>query len=325
MNFRSYSDLVTTLAVWQEQLPRDFTLVCGIPRSGLMVASLLALQWNLPVTDVASLVAGRVLPGGRRQTARGVDLDRFLDTPQRILVVEDSVCAGAGVRKARADLAGVAKRHEIRYAAVYAALEGRGTVDYVAEVIGMPRVFEWNLFHHPVLRQSCVDIDGVLCRDPSGEENDDGPRYREFLRTVAARFVPSEEVGWLVTSRLEKYRPETEEWLRRHGIRYRELRMLNVPDMRTRRETGAAVPFKAEQYRRTGAELFVESDPRQAAQIAERARRHVIATDSMQLHSPAGLAGQALRARQELSDCVQLIRSWPWRAVRFCRRCLASS
>ncbi|HXG47021.1 MAG TPA: orotate phosphoribosyltransferase, partial [Methylomirabilota bacterium] len=286
MNFRSYSDLVTTLAVWQQRLPRDFTLICGIPRSGLMVASLLALQWNLPVTDVASLAAGRVLPGGRRQTARGVDPDRFLDTPQRILVVEDSVCAGAGVRRARADLAAVAKRHEIRYAAVYAALEGRNTVDYVAEVIGMPRVFEWNLFHHPVLRQSCVDIDGVLCRDPSGEENDDGPRYREFLRSVEPRFVPSEEIGWLVTGRLEKYRSETEEWLRRHGIRYRELRMLDVPDMQTRRETGAAVAFKAEQYRRTGAELFIESDPRQAAEIAARARRHVIATDSMQLHGP---------------------------------------
>jgi len=325
MNFRSYSDLMTTLAVWQETLPRDFDLVCGVPRSGLMVASLMALQWNLPVTDVLNLADGKLLTGGRRLAMKDEELNRFFDTPRNILVVEDSVAGGAGIRKARTQLAAMGQKHRIQYAAVFAAPEGRSTVDFAAETVMMPRIFEWNLFHHPLLNDACVDIDGVLCRDPSDEENDDGPRYKEFLRTVTPRFLPSEEIGWLVTSRLEKYRPETEEWLRRHGIRHRELLMLDLPDMWTRRRTGAGVTFKAEHYRQTGACLFLESDKQQAAQIAELAGNHVIATDSMEMLGPTGVVGTALRARQDLSSRARIVSSWPHRAVRFCRRYLAAT
>lgn len=325
MNFRSYSDLVTTLAVWQEKLPRDFDLVCGVPRSGLMVASLMALQWNLPVTDVLNLTEGRLLTGGRRLALRDEELTRFFDQPRNILVVEDSVAGGAGIRKAREQLAAMGRKHRIQYAAVYAAPEGRSSVDFAAETVMMPRVFEWNLFHHPMLNDTCVDIDGVLCRDPSDEENDDGPRYREFLQTAAPRFLPTEEVGWLVTSRLEKYRPETEAWLRNHGVRHRELLMLDLPDMWTRRRTGAGATFKIEQYRKTGACLFLESDKEQAAQIAEGAGNHVIAIDTMEMMSPGGVAGGALRIRQELSSRARVASSWPYRAVRFCRRYLAAT
>lgn len=37
--------------------------------------------------------------------------------------------------------------------------------------------------NHGILKKACLDIDGVLCVDPTPEENDDGPRYREFLLT----------------------------------------------------------------------------------------------------------------------------------------------
>lgn len=73
----------------------------------------------------------------------------------------------------------------------------------------MPRVFEWNVLHHPVLNDACVDIDGVLCRDPTPAENDDGRKYREFLSTVEPTIVPGQRIGHLVTSRLEQYRPKT--------------------------------------------------------------------------------------------------------------------
>jgi uncharacterized HAD superfamily protein len=324
MNFRSYADLARTVARWQEELPRDFALVCGVPRSGLMAASLLALQWNLPLTDVASLAAGRVNGGGRRLGFDAGGLDRFLDTPRKILVVEDSVAGGNGIRAAREQLAGLAARHELKFAAVYAAPEGRRAVDYAAEILPLPRVFEWNLFHHPLLNEACLDIDGVLCRDPSDEENDDGLRYREFLTNAPPRHLPSVEVGWLVTSRLEKYRPETEAWLRRQGVRHRELLMLDLPDARTRRESGAAIPFKAEHYRRTGARLFIESDARQAAEIARLAGRPVLATDSMELSGPGGLRGHTLEARRQLATQTRALLAWPRRAWRFARRSLVS-
>lgn len=52
-----------------------------------------------------------------------------------------------------------------------------------------------------------MDIDGVLCADPTPEENDDGEKYRHFLLNTPPLFIPKVTIGTLVTSRLEKYRP----------------------------------------------------------------------------------------------------------------------
>ena len=75
-----------------------------------------------------------------------------------------------------------------------------GHVDLYREVVEMPRVFEWNLMHGTVLANSCMDIDGVLCLDPTDEENDDGERYLRFLSETPALLLPTAPVGWLVTS-----------------------------------------------------------------------------------------------------------------------------
>ena len=40
---------------WLADLPRDVDIVAGIPRSGLLVANLLALHLNVPMTDIAGL------------------------------------------------------------------------------------------------------------------------------------------------------------------------------------------------------------------------------------------------------------------------------
>ena len=92
------------------------------------------------------------------------------------------------------------------------------TIDYFYRYLPLPRIFEWNLFHHPILEQTCVDIDGVLCNDPEESENDDGPKYEQFLRTVKPIYIPTKEIGWLVTCRLEKYRELTAEWLERNSV-----------------------------------------------------------------------------------------------------------
>ena len=52
--------------------------------------------------------------------------------------------------------------------------------------------------HHLWLASACVDIDGVLCIDPTAEENDDGPRYREFLSCAKPLYLPTVPVGALL-------------------------------------------------------------------------------------------------------------------------------
>src|SRR5690606_15848185 len=111
-------------------------------------------------------------------------------------------------------------------------------------------------------------------------------RYREFLTTVDCRYQSRVQLGWLVTSRLEKYRPECEAWLARHGIEYRALIMLDMPDAEARRRANIHARHKAEAYRRTDAWLFIESAAHQAAEIANLSGRPVFCTDERAMYYP---------------------------------------
>jgi orotate phosphoribosyltransferase len=302
MDFRSMTDMNRDLAQWSDDLPRDIDVVAGIPRSGLLAAAMLALHLQLPLTDVRGLTQGRLLGGGARLGS--LDEGAYLASARRVLVLDDSVYTGRAIAEARAAIAPAVLdgrvRGEVEYAAVYASPRSTGKVDRHFTVLPQPRAFEWNVMHHPCLSDSCMDIDGVLCRDPRADENDDGARYAVFLRDVSPRLVPSVEVGHLVTSRLERYRPETEAWLSRVGIRYRQLHMHPAATGAERRALGDHAQFKASVCRKVGAPLFVESELSQALVIAEAAAVPVYCTDARRMVYPGGgddvpRPGQALR------------------------------
>ena len=289
MNYRSVAQLSDRLLHWTRQLPDDFDLVVGVPRSGLLAANLLGLYLNLPIADVEGFLAGRTLTQGRRgedQWGPGEDAESFLSTPRKVLVLDDSVRYGRAMREVRARIEASGCEHEVVYGAVYVHPDHLDAVDVYAEVLMNPRLFEWNVMHHSHLRKACLDIDGVLCRDPTVDENDDGEQYRTFLCNARPYLIPTVEVGWLVTSRLERYRAETEAWLAAHGVRYRELVMLDHPSGEWRRRLKIHAAFKADVYRATGASLFVESSVKQAVEIARLAQREVLCIDTMQMVYP---------------------------------------
>ncbi|EJN58634.1 phosphoribosyltransferase family protein [Halogranum rubrum] len=264
MRYRSQVELNEGCKGLAREVCNTYDLVVGIPRSGIQPASLLSLYLDLPLSDVEGLTERRIMQTGKRYDGN-VDFEEI----RRVLVVDDSVNSGRQMRETKAriekmDLADI----DVDYAAVFVTPTGMKFVDYWWEVVDMPRVFEWNILHHPKLRNFCVDIDGVLCRDPFPEENDDGARYRSFLETVDPEYVPTKRIGWLVTCRLEKYREETEAWLQKHGIEYDHLVMMDLPDKQTRHELGNRSEYKATVYEDTGAELFIESSAKQATEIA---------------------------------------------------------
>jgi hypothetical protein len=125
-----------------------------------------------------------------------------------------------------------------------------------------------------------MDIDGVLCPDPTPAQDDDGPRYEAFLREVQPLIIPTVTVGWLVTCRLEKYRALTSEWLAKHGIRYRELIMLDFPDKASRAAANCWGSFKAQVYNRTRAFCFIESSHRDAVEISRITGCSVFCTET---------------------------------------------
>jgi len=267
MNCRSMHDMNEVLLNRLHKVPADVEVIVGVPRSGMLAALMLALHRNAAITDVDGLLESRVMPGGSRTHAASRVGDDYLKSKRKVLVIDDSYCRGGTIRQVKERIRAANLPHEILYAAVYGGLRAKGDIDIVFESLLPPHVFEWNLARNSVLPDACLDMDGVLCRNPQPIEDDDGERYKTFMDNAELLWMPDRRVGWIVTSRLEKYRATTADWLKKHGIEYRHLIMLDVESQLKRREI--SVPkYKAGAFRSTGASLFIESSLAEALEIA---------------------------------------------------------
>jgi uncharacterized HAD superfamily protein len=274
LQYRSYEDLNRLIHQADLNAYRNFDLVVGIPRSGMVPAYMIGLILNLPVIDIESYIA-RVKPYvGNRLTQNKREF-------KKVLVVDDSIKFGGQLQIIKEKLFQFNSIH-FKFFAVFATSESRMLVDYCLEIIDHPRIFQWNLLNSWIFEHSCVDIDGVLCEDPSEEENDDGERYIEFLENTRPRYLPSCVVAVLVTSRLEKYRKQTEYWLSKHGVQFRKLVMLDLPDKETRVKLGIHSSFKSKVYQefnQTG--LFIESSKSQSEDIHNHTGKNVFCVENM--------------------------------------------
>jgi uncharacterized HAD superfamily protein len=280
LEYRSYADLSSLIHAADISNLKQYDLVVGIPRSGMVPAYMLALRLNLPVIDIDGFLAGNPPIGGRR-----LELADH-KTINNILVVDDSIRFGGQLQKVKEKLQ---QKPEFKYGycTPFATSENKHFVDHSFELIDKPRIFQWNIMHSWIYEYSCVDIDGVLCDDPSAEENDDGEKYIHFLLHAPLKYKPAVAVHTLVTNRLEKYRPQTEKWLSEKGIKYKELLMLDLPDRATRVRMGNYGSFKASVYeKKKDALLFIESDYNQSFKINELTGRAVFCVDQMYFFSP---------------------------------------
>lgn len=277
MNFRNVNDLNNTILKQLHLIPRDIDLVVGIPRSGMLPANLLALYLNLPYTDIHSFVNGIIYKSGARK--------QFFTEKEykKILVVDDSIASGSALKECKKDLAHLESKFDIQYCVIYYTPENKHLADFALEAIPTPRYFQWNIFNHTTLEKACFDIDGVLCVDPTEEQNDDGVLYQSFLNNTAPLYIPGCKIGTIVTSRLEKYRPETEAWLSKNGIHYDKLVMLDLPDMKARQKANNHAGHKANEYKHNKYNLFVESDLGQAIEINRITKKPVFCTQNFEM------------------------------------------
>jgi uncharacterized HAD superfamily protein len=305
MYYKSVSDLNACILGNLHQLPRDVDLVVGIPRSGMLAANLIALYLNLPLTDLNGLCERRLLSWGKR--AIRTQREDVFAAGSRVLVVDDCISQGTELRKAQQQIADANLPVDCIYACVYGFPESPRVVDIVMEVVPRPMCFQWSCIHSSSVSDYCFDIDGVLCANPTKAQDDDGAEYEKFLRDTSPLLLPTAEVGWLVTCRLEKYRAQTEAWLRRHGVRYRQLIMMDYPDQAARARANASATFKAKVYRETGALLFIESCPGLAALIAQESGLPVLCMESNQMMRPS-LVTRINIAQQRMG--------WWWRRAK---------
>jgi uncharacterized HAD superfamily protein/hypoxanthine phosphoribosyltransferase len=286
VNFRSIADLAATIRMQIHRVPANVDLVVGVPRSGMLAASIIALGLNRRLIDLNHWLSDATIANGRTRRVAG----NAPNTPgeaKSLLLVDDSVLTGQSIEAAKQSILQTGFEGQLTTLAVYAAPSARDKVSVHFETVSMPRAFEWNVMHRVELADCCLDLDGVLCVDPTEDENDDGLRYCRFLRSASPRVIPTYRVGHIVTSRLERFRTETEEWLQNHNVSYGHLHMLDVPDAVTRRRLHLHASFKASVYRRQRETyLFIESEPGQSEEIAAASGKPVLCFSTQQLHRP---------------------------------------
>ncbi|UAW98048.1 phosphoribosyltransferase [Halopseudomonas nanhaiensis] len=319
MNYRNVNDLSRLITRHAGQIPIDVDLVVGIPRSGMLVASLVSLKLNLPLTDLYSFLRNDDIKRGDTRQYKHAQLIKPLEA-RKILLVDDSIASGKSMARAAAQV------NELFHGSVctlvaFAERHNTQAVDMYLELVEQPRVFEWNIMHHHYISHACVDIDGVLCVDPVPPDADDGPNYQQLLANASPLFIPSIKASRLVTTRFERYRSDTEAWLQRHGVEYDSLHMFpDVPEDQ-RRQPGAKIRFKARIYREDPhCVLFIESEETHASGIMQLADKPVFCIENNEMYVPGASFGafkaQAMRkSRSFVRKCSERLASlWTGRS-----------
>jgi uncharacterized HAD superfamily protein/hypoxanthine phosphoribosyltransferase len=277
MNYRNIRELNNVILQKLSIIPRDFDLIVGVPRSGMLPANLLSLYLNKPYTDIHSFLNGHIYKAGAR--SQFFDGDGF----KKVLVVDDSIASGSAMTECKETLKHLESKFDIKYCAIYVIPGKEKMVDYHFEVVPLPRYFQWNIMNHTTLEKACFDIDGVLCPDPLPEQNDDGEKYIDFILNAPPLFIPGSKIGTIVTSRLEKYRKETVTWLDANYIKYNDLVMLDLPNMAARQKANNHGDHKAKAYMSKPYVLFIESELNQAIEINRISKKPVLCTTNFEM------------------------------------------
>lgn len=260
-NYRNFNYVNALIMNNLERIPEDIDLIVSIPRSGLLIGTLIAEYTNKASTDLFSYLAdvdNYKLNVGSFAPASSVK------TAQNILLVDDSMGVGITMDKAK-DL--VRKKNptcKITTCVGWVEPFSTNKVDIYFSIL-RDQFFPWSVLKRGI-SDACCDIDGVLTEDVPAEFDDDGEKYINFLKNQKPKFRPDRKIHTLITGRLEKYRAITEEWLRQHNVQYGNLIMLNLPNKqeKMKQDTGN---FKAEVFRKSGLQLFIESDFREGSVI----------------------------------------------------------
>ena len=285
--YKSYSDLSRDINANVHKFNhQNFDLIVGIPRSGMVPSYMVSLLLNVHCIDLPAFIRNEKLSKGITRDIQSNII--YAHEAKSVLLIDDSVLSGKSMLCALQKIPN-SFEGDVLTATVYSSDNEHENVDIILTKVEPPRVFEWNIYHHPVVNNSCFDIDGVLCYDPTNEQNDDGEQYIDFLLNAKPRFIPTETIDVLVTNRLEKYREQTETWLNNNNVKFNKLIMLDLSSKDDRLAQKDYYYHKANFYKNSSCNLFVESDIDQAIEIANRSNKFVFCVDENMMVMPGGL------------------------------------
>lgn len=265
-NWVSTAQLVQDAIALAGALPHDCSGIVGVPRSGMIPASVIATHLHLPLyTFEGNRLLRTSVSGSRGAGVRGPG--------GPLAVVDDTTFSGRAIRKMRL----LMKDQNAVFCAVYAnSLRPAATqaLDYYAKILPAPHLLAWNWANNGPLAGKwadvpaygagiAIDLDGIVVHD----EHSGGKQGTPFM-------VPRmHECPLIVTGRSESHRIPTEAFLRGLGVRWTrlEMRPKNIeltPD--------TAAKHKARHFGPSKCGLFVESCPDQARMIHHLTKKPVI-------------------------------------------------
>jgi hypoxanthine phosphoribosyltransferase len=244
---------------WCKKISSDFDIVVAIPRSGMIIGSVIASYFGKPLSTPDMIIEGKQWMSSISTTKHNINLN-FYNT---ILVVDDSICSGQQMEHNVNLIQSYLPNKKIIKAVLYKSKESSYPIDFFYKEVSSQNLnqYDFSLMHQKLAANIACDLDGILCKDYAGQNYDD------FLRNAIPHRIPTFEIDSIVTARPEEYREITEEWLKKHNVRYKKLYMLpehNNTDIQK------VLKFKTNILLKEKPDLYWESNPYLAKECHER-------------------------------------------------------
>ena len=251
------AELVNAARDLAEMLPPEVDAICGIPRSGMIPASVIAAHLHLPLYtlkkgNVPSVGHGRrIIPAEPVNVAFGDDTTMNGYTLNKLEGFKGLKCS------------------------VFTNPHSKRKPDLWVKELEPPHLLEWNLFNSGFVKTTAFDFDGVICHDQ--------PVRSWKAEAARPRYLPRKSLVTIITARLETDRAATLDWCKRYGVNVKSLIMFRGTEAE-RLQPQAVTKYKAEALAASGNDWFIESSSQQAAEIAELTGAWVICTEDFRVY-----------------------------------------
>jgi adenine/guanine phosphoribosyltransferase-like PRPP-binding protein len=286
--FLTVSELANDSVKLASLVPHDVQGIIGVARSGMTPANIVSTMLHLPIMALRQ-TKNDIVPVGNGWRMGGND-HVGLSPDAKVCVIDDTCMTGNSFKAITPLLNNTYKNFVT--AALYVNPLAKKKPDLWVHDLQWPHLLEWNLWNSVLSPNCATDFDGVLCHDYLPHQDDDGKAYLNFIENAIPRYLTRKvEIPLIVTARIEKYRKPTEEWLNKHGVRFRQLIMHPAKTLAERNRDDIAA-YKARHFEKWAANhtpipkpsMFIESDDNQSKRIHDLTDRLVVCPSSAKVY-----------------------------------------
>lgn len=269
----------------------NFAGIIGIPRSGMIAATIIAEELNVGVCSFYEFFDNN---GNDKVFNRhGVRQVNHIET-DTYLVIDDTCCHGTmgdyvkNLREAFPEKMFVSAAVHIDgpcnlYEPDICLVDLRKDPNFYKE----PRyivLHYYNVLNNQFSSNVLYDLDGVICVNPPDDINTEA--YERYLKSPIPLYIPATQPDKpinICTYRLSKYEQETRNFLKQYNVNVGQLIMFPAATREIRNMTSSAY-YKAQHYKNTKYFLFIESNDFEAQEICRVSGKPVYCTETGRMY-----------------------------------------